>query len=224
MRHARMLPVLAASLALAFFIGVRANAQDQSRAGTEPTTEPNEVAAGTRFLVGLQDTLSTKDSRNGDRFRVKTLEPLYAADGTLLPSGTQFRGHVDRVVAGQKTGRARMWLTFDDVKVSNGRIPLVADVFDVPGVHSVKVDYNREGGIEVRNSSRQQQAQAAAAGAFVGATPGVIEHSGKDAAMGAAAGAATAFMVASGLGQELTLEKDTKLELILDRPLRLGRN
>jgi hypothetical protein len=108
--------------------------------------------------------------------------------------------------------------------VSNGRIPLVADVFDVPGVHSLKVDYRREGGIEMRNSSRHQQAEAAAAGAFAGAAPGVIEHSGKDAAMGAAAGAATAFMVASGLGQELTLEKDTKLELILDRPLRLGRN
>jgi hypothetical protein len=224
MKDARMLPALAASLALAVLIGVPANAQDQSRPATEPATEPSEVAAGTRFLVGLQETLSTKNSRNGDRFRVKTLEPLYAADGTILPSGTQFRGHVDRVDAGQKTGRARMWLTFDDVKVSNGRIPLVADVFDVPGVHSLKVDYNREGGIEVRNSSRQQQAEAAAAGAFAGAAPGVVEHSGKDAAMGAAAGAATAFMVASGLGQELTLERDTKLELILDRPLRLGRN
>jgi hypothetical protein len=224
MKDVRMFPPLAASLALAVLIGVPGNAQEQPRPGTEPTTEPSEVAAGTRFLVALQDTLSSKNSRNGDRFRVKTLEPLYAADGTLLPSGTQFRGHVDRVDSGQKTGRARMWLTFDDVKASNGRIPLVADVFDVPGVHSLKVDYRREGGIEVRNGSRQQQAEAAAAGAFAGAAPGVIEHSGKDAAMGAAAGAATAFMVASGLGQELTLEKDTKLELILDRPLRLGRN
>jgi hypothetical protein len=34
----------------------------------------------------------------------------------------------------------------------------------------------------------------------------------------------TAFMVASGMGQELTLEKDTKLELILEKPLYLARN
>jgi hypothetical protein len=30
-------------------------------------------------------------------------------------------------------------------------------------------------------------------------------------------------MAASGLGQELTLAKDTKLEIILDRPLYVNR-
>jgi hypothetical protein len=224
MERDRMLPTLAALLALVLVLGLPANAQDPSRSASGGTASPDEVAAGTRFLVGLEDTLSTKDSKSGNRFRVKTLEPLWAADGTVLRPGTQLRGHIDRVDAGQKTGRARMWLTFDDVSTPNGRIPLVADVFDVPGVHSVKVDYNREGEIMARNSNRKQQAEAAAAGAFVGAGPGVVAHSGRDAAIGAAAGAATAFMVASGLGQELTLGKDTKLELILDRPLYLGRN
>jgi hypothetical protein len=41
--------------------------------------------------------------------------------------------------------------------------------------------------------------------------------------MGAAAGAAAAFMASSGLGQELSLSKDTKLEIILDRPLYINR-
>ena len=224
MKRARMLPTLAALLALVSLVGPPADAQDQPRSATGGTAALGEVAAGTHFLVGLEDTLSTRDCRSGERFRVKTLEPLRAADGTILRPGTQLRGHIDRVDAGQKTGRARMWLTFDDVKTPNGRIPLVADVIDVPGVHSVKVDYSREGEIVARNSSRQQQAEAAAAGAFVGAASGVAAHSGRDAAIGAAAGAATAFMVASGLGQELTLGKATKLELILDRPLYLGQN
>jgi hypothetical protein len=224
MERDRMLPTLAALLALVLVVGLPATAQNQSRSESGGTASPDEIAAGTRFLVGLEDTLSTKDSKSGDRFHVKTLEPLSAADGTVLRPGTQLRGHIDRVDAGQKTGRARMWLTFDDAKTPNGTIPLVADVFDVPGVHSVKVDYNREGEIVARNSNRQQQAEAAAAGAFVGAAPGVVAHSGRDAAIGAASGAATAFMVASGLGQELTLARDTKLELILDRPLYLHRN
>ena len=94
---------------------------------------------------------------------------------------------------------------------------------DVPGVHSVHVVFEREGAIEARTSKRQDQAEAAAAGAFVGAAPGVVAHNGKDAAMGAAAGAVTAFMLSSGLGQELTLEKNTKLELSLDHPLYVGR-
>jgi hypothetical protein len=45
----------------------------------------------------------------------------------------------------------------------------------------------------------------------------------KEAAMAAATAAAQAFMVAYGLGQEFTLEKGTKLELVLERPVRAGR-
>jgi predicted small secreted protein len=48
-------------------------------------------------------------------------------------------------------------------------------------------------------------------------------HDNKDAAIGAAMGAATAFMVTSGIGQELTLEQNTKLELVLERSLRIRR-
>jgi hypothetical protein len=65
---------------------------------------------------------------------------------------------------------------------------------------------------------------AAAAGALAGAATGVASHDGKDAAIGAAVGAATAFMVASGLGQEFTLVKDTKIEVILERSLFFGRS
>jgi hypothetical protein len=127
------------------------------------------------------------------------------------------------VEAARKTGRARIWLTFDEVRTPAGWSPLVADLVDIPGVHSVKVDYDREGEIEARTSKHQQEAEAAAAGAFVGAAGGVAAHNGKDAAMGAAAGAATAFMAASGLGQELALARGTKLEIILDRPLYVNR-
>jgi len=35
--------------------------------------------------------------------------------------------------------------------------------------------------------------------------------------------AAQAFMIAYGLGQEFTLEKGTKLEIVLERPLHAGR-
>jgi hypothetical protein len=117
-----------------------------------------------------------------------------------------------------------MWLTFDEISTPKGWIPIVAAVSDVPGVHSVRVAYDREGEIETRSTKHPQEAEAAAAGAFVGAAPGVATHNAKDAALGAAAGAATAFMVTSGLGQELTLEKNTKLELTLERSLFLNRN
>jgi len=182
-----------------------------------------DVPAGLRFLIGLQSTLDTKDAKAGDQFRARTLEPLTMANGRVLSPGMEIRGHVDKVESAHKAGRARIWLAFDEIKTSQW-LPLVAVVDDVPGIHSVKVDYDREGEIEARTSKRQEEAEAAAAGAFVGAASGVAAHNGKGAAVGAAAGAATAFMVASGLGQEITLAKGTKLELILDRPIYVGRN
>jgi hypothetical protein len=216
MKHIVVLLVCVALLAAA---AIERSAQAQST----PSNSPNTVTAGTRFLVGLGDTLNTKDAKTGDRFHTRTLEPLTTTDGFVLGPGMEIRGHVDKVETAHQTGRARMWLTFDDIKTRSGWFPLVADLTDIPGVHSVKVDYDREGEIEARTSKRQEEAEAAAAGAFAGAAAGVLAHNGRGAAMGAAAGAATGFMVASGLGQELTLAKNTKLELILDRPLYVGR-
>ncbi len=212
---------LAAPLALLAAAVLPAHAQDQAEAA--PANAPIQVRAGTHFLAGLDETLSTKEAKAGDRFMARTLEPLIADDGTVLPPGALIRGHIDKVDEAHAAGRARIWLTFDDIRTPDGALPLVAVVTDIPGVHSVRVDYTREGEIEARTSKKQEEAEAAAAGALVGAAPGVEAKNGKDAALGAATGAATAFMAASGLGQDLTLLKDTKLELVLERPLYFGR-
>lgn len=182
------------------------------------------VSPSTRFLVEMDDAISTKDAKAGTEFKVHTIDPLSTPDGLVLRPGAEIRGHVDKVEQAHQAGRARFWLTFDDIHTPEGWLPIVAVVSDVPGVHSVRAVYEREGAIENRTSKHQEEAEAAAAGAFVGAGPGVVEHNKKDAALGAAAGAMTAFMVSSGLGQEVTLEKNTKLELILDHPLYLRRN
>jgi hypothetical protein len=223
MKRIAMLPAMAALLTFMLAAILPVFAQDQTAAGTSTSSAPNEVAPGTRFLIRLQDVLSTQESKKGDLFTARTLVPLVSADGTALPAGAEVRGHVDKVESAGKMGRARMWLAFDDIKTPDGWMPLIAMVDDVPGIHSVRVDYNREGEIEASTTKRQEALQAAAAGALVGAAPGIVAKNEKDAAMGAAAAAAAAYMVASGLGQEVTLEKSTKLELILERSLYFPR-
>ncbi len=222
MKRTILLPAMAALLVLTLASVSPVSAQDRpSNSGSAPA--PNEVAPGTRFLIRLDDELGSKDSKAGRPFTAHTIEPLASADGTTLPAGAEVRGHVDKVEAAGKTGRARMWLTFDDVRTPDGWMPLIAMVDDLPGIHSIRVDYDLEGEIEVNSSKRQQAVQAAAAGALVGAAAGVASHNEKDAAMGAAVAAATAYMVTSGIGQELTLERDTKIEIILERSLYFGR-
>jgi hypothetical protein len=202
---------------------VPTNQQEQTAQDEGNAQQAGAVAASTRFLIGLDDALSTKDAKAGTEFTAHTLEPLFTPDGTVFRAGADIRGHVDKVEPAHQAGRARMWLTFDEIRTRAGWAPLVATVMDVPGVHSVRVVYEREGAIENRTDKRQEAAEAAAAGAFVGAAPGVAARNGKEAAMGAAAGAVTAFMLSSGLGQEVTLEKNTKLELVLDRPLYIEK-
>jgi hypothetical protein len=174
-------------------------------------------------LVSLHDKLSTKEDKAGKHFTARTLDEIVTADGTTLPVGAEVRGHIDKVLAAGKTGRAKLWLAFDDIHTRDGWVPLVAELIDTPGIHSIRVLYQHEGEIEATASNHQTEAEAAAAGALAGGAVGMAAHNNKDAAIGAAMGAATAFMVTSGIGQELTLDANTKLELILERPLRVGR-
>ena len=179
------------------------------------------VVPGTRFLVSLQDDLSTKGTQENSAFRVKTLEPLEAGRGFYLPSGVEIEGHVSRVEPAGVAGRAKIWLTFDEIDTNFGNLPIVAEVISVPGDHSVKPVPNQEGLIQGRTSTQQDAAAAAAAGAAIGAVKGVQDKDKKEAAEGAALGAITAYLMESGRGHELSLPKGAKLELELERALYL---
>ena len=179
------------------------------------------VTPGTKFLVRLEDDLGTKGTAENAKFKVRTLEPLEAGSGIYLPSGAEIIGHVSRVEPAGVAGRAKLWLTFDEIRTSFGTLPIVAEVVSVPGDHSVKPVANQEGLIEGRSSTQQDAATAAAAGAAIGAVKGVKDKDKKEAAEGAALGAITAYLMESGRGHELNLLKGMKLELELERALYL---
>jgi len=182
------------------------------------------IPEGPRVLIGLEDTLNSKHDKAGRQFIATTLEPITTAEGEVIPQGVHIRGHIDRVHAAGDTGRARMWLTFDDIQTRHGWRPFVAQLIDAPGVHSIHVLYDREGEIQAASVNRDEAMKAAMVGAMAGAAAtGMASGKEKETAMAAATAAAQAFMVAYGLGQEFTLEKGTKLELVLERPLRAGR-
>ena len=185
--------------------------------------EAYAVVPGTRFLVSLQQDLSSKDVHQNQTFRVRTVEPLEAGGGIYLPSGATIRGHVSRVEPAGVTGKARIWLTFDELHASFGALPIVAEVVSVPGDHSIKSGPLQEGVIEGRSGTQKDAATAAAAGAATGAVKGVKDKNKKEAAEGAALAALAAYLVESGRGQELQLPKGAKLELELERALYLLR-
>src|SRR6267143_5884356 len=106
------------------------------------------VAPGTKFLVRLEEELGTKGTKENEKFKVKTLEPLEAGSGIYLPPGAEIHGHVSHVEQAGVAGRAKLWLTFDEIRTKFGRLPIVAEVVSVPGDHSVKPGGTQEGLIE----------------------------------------------------------------------------
>jgi hypothetical protein len=183
--------------------------------------ETYAVVPGTRFLVRVEQDMNTGQIRRNQTFRVRTLEPLEAGSGIYLPSGAEIVGHVSRVESAGTTGRAKIWLTFDEIRTRFGHLPIVAEVASVPGDHSLRSGNLQEGVIEGRSSTQKDAAQAAAAGAATGAIKGVKDKDKKEAAEGAALGALEAYLMEAGRGQELELPKGSKLELELGRALYL---
>jgi len=198
-----------------------AHAADGDRHGLP--LETFAVVPGTRFLVRLESDLNTKEVHKNQAFRVRTLEPLEAGQGNYLPPGAVIVGHVSRVDPAGTTGRAKIWLTFDEIQTRFGKLPIVAEVAAVPGDHSIKAGPLQEGVIEGRSSTQKDAAQAAAAGAAMGAMHGVKDKNKKEAAEGAALGALEAYLMEAGRGQEIDLPKGAKLELEMERALYLVR-
>ena len=175
------LAIFTMTLALGVTCKAQEQSQEQSREATSAAPdqlrhkadgerhglplETYAVAPGTKFLVRLDEELGTKGTQANARFKVKTLEPLEAGSGIYLPSGAEIRGHISHVEPAGVAGRAKLWLTFDEIHTRFGDLPIVAEVVNVPGDHSVKSGPRQEGLIEGRSSTHQDAAEAAAAGA-----------------------------------------------------------
>lgn len=210
---------------------VRTYAQQSSHSDASPQppalfdssapAPPGAVPAGTRFVIETEDPLDTKEDHAGKQFTARLVEPLTTGDGRALPAGAILHGHIDKSESAHQVGRARLWLTFDAIATPRGRLPIVAQLIDAPGVHSVHVAYDREGEITATSSKRSDAELAAAAAALTGAATGVASKNARDAATGAAIAAVTAFLITSGLGQEISLPTQTKFEVVLTRPLLL---
>ena len=73
------------------------------------------VPVGTNLKVRLEDTLSSKDSRVGDRFTATVLDPVRFNEGTAT-------GHISSIQkSGKIKGRTSMNLAFDSIRLSDGR-------------------------------------------------------------------------------------------------------
>jgi hypothetical protein len=162
------------------------------------------VPVGTNLKIRLEDTLSSKDSRVGDRFTATVLDPVRFNEGTVT-------GHISSIQkSGKIKGRTSMNLAFDSVRLRDGRSgTLHGYVTRVYGSDGGRAD--TEGGVE-SGSRTKQTIKRGAIGAGAGAVLGAIIGGGKGAAIGLIlGGAGGAGSLAVQGSKELKLDSGTEL-------------
>ncbi|HUE82805.1 MAG TPA: hypothetical protein VMM84_11895 [Pyrinomonadaceae bacterium] len=178
---------------------------------TQRTRRPVRlVPIGTDLKIRINQTLSSKDSRVGDKFTATVVDPDRFDEAVV-------RGHISSIQkSGKVKGRTTMNLAFDSIELRDGRKGrLRGYVTRVYGNDSGSAD--EEGGVE-SGSRGKQTVKRAGIGATAGAIIGGIAGGGKGAAIGLlVGGAAGAGSLAIDGSKELKIDSGTEMLIHVTR-------
>jgi hypothetical protein len=175
------------------------------------------VPDGTMVVASLNNNLSTRTARDGDRFTMTVRDPYSYRNAVI-------EGHLSNVDrSGRFAGRANMTLNFDRIRLSNGQTYAFAGVLEnvrVSNGEDVRVD--NEGAVAEQNSQSNTTLESSAIGGAVGALIGAIAGGGKGAAIGAAigAGAGAGSVYVQGR-DDLDLSSGSQVTIRASAPRRL---
>lgn len=199
-------PILMAFLAIVALVSTSpvASAQTKKKTTTKTKRVVPLVPVGTDLKIRINDTLSSKNSRVGDRFTATVIDPSRFDEARVV-------GHISSIQkSGKVKGRTSMNLAFDSIELRDGRKGVLHGyVTRVYGGDSGRAD--DEGGVE-SGSRTNQTVKRAGIGATVGAIVGGIAGGGKGAAIGLIiGGAGGAGSLAVKGSKELKIESGTEM-------------
>lgn len=183
------------------------------------------VEAGTRVPLSLINSVSTRNSAEGDRVYLETVFPILVDGRVVIPPGSYVAGTITQVKRpGRVKGRGEIYLRFDSLTLPNGVTrDFRARIGGLDGRGGEELD-RAEG--KVRSESNKggdarTVGEATAAGASVGVIAGhAAGRTGMGAGIGAAAGAAAGMVgVLLSRGPDAVLAKGSTIEMVLDRPI-----
>lgn len=200
---------LMAALVLTTLPTLIANGQTR-RTRRRPVTA-TLVPAGTQLRIRLNDTLSSKEGRAGDKFTATVVNPSRYEEAKVS-------GHIRSIrKSGRVEGRTTMSLSFDSIRLSNGRTgTLRGEVLRV--YDSTSADNVDEEGRVQSGGRGKQTLKRSGIGAVAGAVIGGLAGGGKGAAIGMiVGGAAGAGSIAVQGSKELKIERGTEILIRVNR-------
>ncbi len=166
--------------------------------------KPLVIPADTAIAVVLDQTISSKTNKSGDKFTATVESPIEVEGKVAIPKGARAEGVVNEAkAAGRFKGGAALSLTLTSVTV-NGRD------------HEIQTS----GATMSSKGKGKRTAVMVGGGAAGGAAIGAVAGGGKGAAIGALIGAAAGTGGAGLTGnRDITLAAETALDFKLLQPL-----
>ena len=163
------------------------------------------VPIGTNLKIRLNESLSSKESRIGDRFTATAIDPVRFNEAVV-------HGHVRSIQkSGTVKGRTTMNLAFDSIEVPGD--PPKSGVMHgyVTRVYGANAKTDQEGGVQSEgrgNQTLKRSGIGATAGAIIGGIAGGGKGAGIGLLVGGAGGAGSLAIKGS---KELKLESGTEM-------------
>ena len=180
------------------------------------------VPVGTKVLLSMVNSVSTKSSQPGDRVYLETTFPVVVNSRIVIPAGSYVMGTITNTQRpGKVKGKGEFYLRFDSLMLPNGVTrDFRATVSGLDGRASENLD-KKEGVISSEGNKASDVrtiGETAAMGASIGGLAGIGRAPGMGAGIGAAAGATAGLLgVLLTRGPDAILAKGTTVEMVLDR-------
>ena len=158
-----------------------------------PAIKLYTVSSGKRFHARMNDTISSKTARVGDRFTATITEPVYSTNGVVvIPSGSEIVGSVNSVQAAAKGGKpGTIDVSFVQIVLPNGRTRAInGSLTDLDSKSAKSDSEGTASGDKMKNRKLIFIGGGGAGGAVLGAAIG----GGKGALIGGLLGAGGGFL------------------------------
>lgn len=219
MRHR----ILFASCLLAGMAMAQNEGAASAAANAAPPTDRIVLPPGTKMLLVLKNTVSTKNARPGDGVYLETSFPVTQNDRVVIPAGTYVQGVIDKVQrSGRVKGKAELLIHFTTLIYPNGyTVRMPGALESASGAENARVK-DQEGNLQAEGTKGRDAATIATSAGTGGLIGGLANRSAKGAALGGAIGAGVGLITTLFTrGEEVRLENGSSVEMVLERPLEV---
>jgi hypothetical protein len=174
------------------------------------------IPNNTALIATLDSPLSTTNAKDGDRFSMTVNSPSQYY-------GAVIEGTVYGQRSGVVSGRANMSLSFDTIRMRDGRVYTFAGIVDqVRDTNGNTISVNNEG--QIRDGSQTTKTvERAGIGAVLGAIIGAIAGGGQGAAIGGGVGAGAGAGTVILQGRDnLELARGSQFSITATAPSNVG--